>query len=38
MTDGTQFETQSTWGKEGELLKLEIDPNHMLHGQVENKN
>ena len=26
MTDGTQFETRSTWGKEGEILKLEIDP------------
>ena len=26
MTDGTQFETKSTWGKEGEILKLEIDP------------
>ena len=26
MTDGTQFETKSTWGKEGETLKLEIDP------------
>ena len=25
MTDGTQFETKSTWGK-GDLLKLEIDP------------
>ena len=25
MTDGTQFETYSTWGKEGEI-KLEIDP------------
>ena len=24
MTDGTQFETRSTWGKEGEVLKLEI--------------
>ena len=21
MTDGTQFETKSTWGKEGEILK-----------------
>ena len=21
MTDGTQFETRSTWGKEGEILK-----------------
>ena len=26
MTDGTHFETKSTWGKEGEVLKLEIDP------------
>ena len=26
MTDGNQFETRSTWGSEGETLKLEIDP------------
>ena len=26
MTDGSQFETKSTWGKEGDLMKLEIDP------------
>ena len=26
MTDGSHFETKSTWGKEGETLKLEIDP------------
>ena len=26
MTDGSQFETKSTWGAEGDLLKLEIDP------------
>ena len=26
MTDGTQFETKSTWGSEGEILKLDIDP------------
>ena len=25
MTDGSQFETRSTWGKEGETLKLDID-------------
>ena len=25
MTDGTQFETKSTWGKEADTLKLEID-------------
>ena len=26
MTDRTQFETKSTWGSEGDVLKLEIDP------------
>ena len=26
MTDGTHFETKSTWGSEGDILKLEIDP------------
>jgi large subunit ribosomal protein L31 len=26
MTDGTLFETRSTWGKEGDTLVLEIDP------------
>ncbi len=26
MTDGNQFETKSTWGKEGDILKLDIDP------------
>ena len=25
MTDGSHFETMSTWGKEGDSLKLEID-------------
>ena len=25
MTDGSQFETMSTWGKEGETLNLDID-------------
>ena len=25
MTDGSQFETMSTWGEEGETLKLDID-------------
>ena len=25
MTDGSNFETKSTWGKEGETLKLDID-------------
>ena len=26
MTDGSRFETRSTWGSEEEVLKLEIDP------------
>ena len=26
MTDGSTFETRSTWGKEGDTLALEIDP------------
>ena len=25
MTDGSHFETRSTWGKEGETLRLDID-------------
>jgi len=26
MTDGTEFQTRSTWGKEGDRLTLDIDP------------
>ena len=26
MTDGSRFETKSTWGSQGDILKLEIDP------------
>lgn len=26
MTDGNSYDTRSTWGKEGDVLKLEIDP------------
>ncbi len=26
MTDGTKFETRTTWGKPGAVMKLEIDP------------
>ena len=26
MTDGTEFQTRSTWGKEGDVLALDIDP------------
>jgi large subunit ribosomal protein L31 len=27
MTDGTEFETRSTWGSAGDRLSLDIDPN-----------
>lgn len=26
MTDGTKYETRSTWGSEGDTLRLDIDP------------
>lgn len=26
MTDGSTFTTRSTWGKDGDRMKLEIDP------------
>ena len=26
MTDGSNFETMSTWGSDGDTIKLEIDP------------
>jgi len=26
MTDGTTYQTRSTWGKEGDTLLLDIDP------------
>ena len=26
MTDGSTYDTRSTWGKEGDVLKLDIDP------------
>ena len=31
MTDGTEFTTKSTYGKEGDILKLDVDT---LHGLV----
>jgi len=27
MTDGTEFTTRSTWGKPGDKMQLDIDPN-----------
>lgn len=26
MTNGTEFETRSTWGKPGDVMRLDIDP------------
>ena len=26
MNDGTEFETRSTWGSEGDVMNLDIDP------------
>ena len=26
MTDGTEYQTKSTWGKEGDVMSLDIDP------------
>ncbi len=26
MTDGSQYQTRSTWGSEGDTLQLDIDP------------
>ena len=26
MTDGTKYQTRSTWGKEGDVLQLDVDP------------
>ena len=37
MTDGSQFETKSTWGKEGDVLNQRQIQNPTRHGQVENK-
>ncbi|GAB5387629.1 MAG: 50S ribosomal protein L31 [Alphaproteobacteria bacterium] len=28
MTNGTEFKTRSTWGKPGDTLKLDVDPNN----------
>ncbi len=27
MTDGVEYETRSTWGAEGDVMNLDIDPN-----------
>jgi large subunit ribosomal protein L31 len=26
MTNGTEFETRTTWGKEGDTMRLDVDP------------
>ena len=37
MTDGTEFETRSTWGKENDVLKLILIQNLIMLGLVELK-
>ena len=37
MTDGTQFETKSTWGSENDVLKLRLIQSRILLGLVVNK-
>ena len=37
MTDGTKFQTKSTWGKEGDTMSLDIDPLSHLLGLAVNK-
>ena len=32
MTDGTEFTTRSTWGKEGDTMHLDIDPSRIRPG------
>ena len=32
MTDGSERKTRSTWGKPGDVLKLDIDPKRIRHG------
>ena len=38
MTDGTTFETRSTWGSEGDTLVLEVDPKTHRAGTGSNRN
>ena len=37
MTDGSEFETMSTWGKENDTLNLILIQNLILHGLVDLK-
>ena len=37
MTDGTEFETKSTWGKEKILLILILIQNHISLGREDSK-
>ena len=34
MTDGSEFQTRSTWGNLGDIMKLDITPNLTLFGLV----
>ena len=38
MTDGTKFQIMTTWGKEGDTLKLDVDPKNHPAWQDSSKN
>ena len=38
MTDGEKFPIQTTWGKEGDVLKLDVDPKNHPAWQAEGQN
>ena len=38
MTDGSKFQIMTTWGKEGETLRLDVDPKNHPAWQEQSKN
>ena len=35
MTDGTKYETRSTWGKEGDVLQLDVEEAEVDHSAAD---
>ena len=38
MTDGSKFQIYTSWGKEGDTLKLDVDPKTTQHGKKTHTN